>query len=329
MRKVLFATLVLMIGLWSCSQNDENENVSDGYVNVTIGSESGRLKSYVAPGGITSWNVNDTVVMLCPDGDLQKFYYIEETAKSSALFKGMLKTGQGKQVYKPFHAPTRSHTTLKDGHILVTIREDIILDEQGEDYNSTVFGSYCPMVGIPVKFDANNSDDPKSFQFYHLSNMILAKVSLRPNGDREILEKTFDHIKFEVKATGTKPFYSTIELDMDMLTTCSKLEDLDEYIINRNDTSVKTDHMYTIMNFKERGDNFTIEDLLKEYSSLGSFPIPIIALPTEDGFDYIASVSFYKGEELKVKFQGGGTATGLKPAGLNNLDFDYKKLVTE
>jgi hypothetical protein len=329
MKKVLFAILVLMIGLWSCSQNEGNENVSDGYVDVTIGTESGRLKSYVAPGGITSWNIYDTVVMLCPDGDLQKFYYMEETAKSSALFKGMLKTGQGKQVYKPFHAPTRSHTRLKDGHILVTTREDIVLDEQGEDYNSTVFGSYCPMVAIPLRFDANNSDDSKSFQFYHLSNMILAKVSLRPNADQEILSQTFDNIKFEVQAKGSKPFYSTIELDMNMLTTDSKLEDLDEYIINLNDTSVKTDHMYTIMNFKERGDNFTIEDLLKEYSSLGSFPIPIIALPTEDSFNYIASVSFCKGEVVKVKFQGEGTASGLSPAGLNNLNFDYKKLVTE
>jgi len=327
MKKVIFATLVLAIGLWSCSQNEGNDDT--GYVDVTIGSKSGSLKSYVAPGGVTSWNLNDNVMVISSDGDIQKFSYIEETVKSNAKFKGMLKSGQGRKVYKAYHAPDNSHTSLEDGHILVMEREDIILEAKDQNYNSTIFGSYCPMVAIPIEFDANNADHQKNFQFYHMTTMILGKLGLRET-DTEIREKVFDCVKFEVMAlNGKKPFYSTIKLDLDMLSTSSELADFDEYIINKDDKNIKTDRMSTSMNFKDRGDNFRIEDLLDEYSQLETFPIPIIALPTDDCFRYEASISFYKNEELVVKFAGVGDATGLAPAGLNNLDFNHEKIVSE
>ena len=328
MRKIIFVMLVLATGFWSCSQNDEKGG-DLGYVDVTIGSKSGQLKSYVAPGGQTSWNVGDDVMVMAEDGDIQKFSYLEETPKSSALFKGMLKSGQGTQVYKAFHAPERSRTTLEEGNILVIERAAIVLDAKDEDYNSTVFGSYCPMVAIPIEFDANNADHSKNFQFYHMTTMIMGKLALRAS-DTELRSKVFDNIRFEVFALdGKKPFYTTVKLDMNQLTTTSKLEDLDEYIVNKKDKDGKIDHMITTMNFKDR-ENFTIDDLLREYNSQGGFPIPIIALPTDDCFKFDASISFYKGEELVVKFyRGGGNGSGLGPAGLNNLDFDFNHAVPE
>lgn len=326
MKKILFVILVLAAGFWSCSSDDEKGG-DLGYVNVTIDSESGKLKSHVQPGGQTIWNENDKVIMIDADGSLQEFSYSEETAKSSGKFSGMLKSGQGKQVYKTFHAPERSRTTLQ-GNTLVVERGAIDLDAKEESYNSSIFGSYCPMVAIPIEFDANNADDTKSYQFYHLTTMIMGKLSLRPV-DTEIRSKVFDNVRFEVFAlNGKKPFYTTIKLDMDMLTTTSGLKDLSSYIVNKADESVKIDHMITTMNFKDRED-FTVDDLLTEYSDMGGFPIPIIALPTDDNFNYKASMSFYKGEELVLKFEGEGegTAKGLAPAGLNILNFDRHKLV--
>ncbi len=324
MKKVIFAALTLAIGLWSCSQSEENEktdNTSDGYVNVTIGTESGSLKSIVAPGGATSWNLADQVKILDVDGVEQLFSYAAETPKSSAQFSGRLKSGQGKQVYRAYHVPKKSKVTLKNGHILVVGRENIEITEDKATSNSALFGLYCPMVATPFEFDAENTKDSKLAQFYHLGTMIEGRVSLRTPQDSKHLDKMFDKIVYEVKAIGSYPFYTEIELDLNKLTTSSLVEDLNDCIIPNK--AVKTDLMSTTINMQAR----SIRSLMEEYKLLGSYAIPIFALPTEEGFNYTATICFYNQGKEQLKLQGSGVATRLNPAGLNILNFDYKKIV--
>lgn len=323
MKKVIFATLTLAIGLWSCSQDEEIDKTSDGYVDVTIGTQSGSLRSIVAPGGATSWNLPDKVKVLDVDGVEQVFSYAAETPKSSAQFAGRLKSGQGKQIYHAYHTPEKSKMTLKDGHILIVGRENAEITEDKETINSILFGAYCPMVATPFEFDAENTKDPKLVQFYHLGTMIEGRVSLRNPQDSEFLDRTFDKIVFEVKAIGSEPFYTEIQLDLNKLTTSSSVEDLNECIVNSNDKTVKTNFMSTTMNMHTR----SIRNLMEEHKLLGSFAIPIFALPTEDSFNYTATISFYNQDKLQLKLEGSNTATKLNPAGLNILNFDYKKIV--
>lgn len=323
MKKVIFATLTLAIGLWSCSQDDEIAKTSDGYVDVTIGSQSGSLRSIVAPGGATSWNLPDQVKVLDVDGVEQVFSYTAETPKSSAEFAGRLKAGQGKQVYYAYHTSKKSTTTLKDGHILVVGRENAEITEDKDITNSILFGSYCPMVAIPFEFDAEHTKNPKLVQFYHLGTMIEGRVSLRNPQDSEFLDRVFDKIVFEIKAIGSEPFYTEIQLDLNKLPTSSSVENLNDCIIDSNDKTVKTNFMSTTMNMNTR----SVRDLMEESKSLGSFAIPIFALPTEDSFNYTATISFYNQDKLQLKLEGSSTATKLNPAGLNILNFDYKKIV--
>jgi len=325
MKKVIFIALVLSIGLWSCSQNDEPGDAPDDYVDVTIGLETKGLKSIIEPGGTTTWNVNDEVRIVDIDGVPRKFAYGGETAQRSAEFKGTLRSGQGKNIYKAYHAPEKSKVELERGHILVVEREDLDITEDGVNYNSALFGSYCPMVAVPIEFDAENTDESKVFQFHHLTTMIEGRISLRETEDAEFLNKKFDRVEFEVRAIESKPFYTKIKFDMDLLKVDDDADDLDECIIDGDDESVKTDIMSTTMNMKER----TIKELMREYAGLKSFPIPIFALPTEDDFRYTATVCFYYGETVQLKMQGSQNATGLNPVGLNVLDFDYKKIVRE
>lgn len=324
MKKGLFIALVLSAGLWSCSQNDESNDTPDKYVNVTIGTESGEVKekSIIEPGGTTSWDVNDVVKIIDTDGILQPFIYADQTPKSSAKFTGKLLSDQGAQVYKAFYTPENSKVTLKDGRYLHIEREDITIIESGIQNNSAVFGSYCPMVALPVQFDASDTSASKPFLFYHLMNMIEARISLRESDDRVHLEKLFDKVIFELKADGSQPFYKAIEVDLDLLNVNSKVEDLNECIVNYRSSDM-TDYMYTVMNMQER----KIGDLKKEYESLGSFPIPIFSLPTNLSFDYTATVSFYHKDVLQLKLQGSAQASRLNPVGLNVLDFDHNKIV--
>lgn len=332
MKKVIFVIFVLAAGLCSCSQSDDNNSNEPDFVDVTIGTDSGDLtgksgaksKSIVEPGGTTSWNLNDKVNVVDVDGSVRTFTYADETPKSSAKFAGKLLGNQGKSVYKAFHAPEKSKVELESGHILVIEREDLDITESGIVNNSALFGSYCPMISIPIEFNAGSSQDNKAFRFYHLASMIEGRVTLRENEEMQYLDKLFDKVTFEVQAKNSTPFYKKVELDMNKLTTNSKIEDINECFINQNDPSAKTDYMYTIMNMNVR----TIRELMQEYESLGSFPIPIFALPTGDGFDYTATICFYHGATLQLKMQGSATATRLNPMGLNVLDFDYEKIVT-
>jgi len=331
MKKVIFTACALAIGLWSCSSDNNDTVPSDKYVDVKIGGESGGLiitesggiKSIVSPGGATSWNMADQVRVLDVDGSAQLFTYAAETPKSSAEFNGRLKGGQGNQVYRAYHSSTKSNMSLKDGHILVVERQDMEITEDGATNNSILFGSYCPMVAIPFEFDVENNKGSKLVQFYHLGTMIEGRVTLRDPQDSEHFDKLFDKIVFEVKAIASKPFYSKIEFDMNKLTTSSTVEHLDDCITNRNDNTVKTGVMTTTMNMQDR----TIGDLMNEYKLFGYFAIPIFALSTDDAFDYSASVTFYYKGNPTLKLEGSAEATGLNPAGLNILNFDYKKIV--
>ncbi|MDU1891689.1 MAG: hypothetical protein E6767_13455 [Dysgonomonas sp.] len=321
-KRILFVTLVLAISLWSCSQSDDVNNPTDDYVDVTLGTESDRLKSIVIPGGGTSWDTTDKVEVLDVDGVIQTFAYANETPKSSAEFKGKLKGGQGKKIYKAYHAATNSNTTLKDGHILVTKRKDITIESDDMMKNSAIFGLYCPMVGIPFEFDAG-SKKGSLVQFYHLNTMIEGRVTLRESLDKEHLDKTFDKVVFELQATDSEPFHTIMEFDMDKLTTSSIAEDLNKCIIDLGADAVKTDYMSTTMNMKER----TIRSLMEEYSQSTFFPIPIFALPTNDKFAYRATICFYHKNTLQLKMSGTGEAKGLYPVGSNPLNFDHGKIV--
>ncbi|MBK5721500.1 hypothetical protein JGH11_11515 [Dysgonomonas sp. Marseille-P4677] len=321
MKKVIFAALVLIIGLWSCSGSDEIETSSDGYVNVTIGTQSGNPKSIVAPGGATSWNIDDQVRILDVDGVDQLFSYAAETPKSSAEFTGRLKSGQGNQVYRAYYIPKKAETTLKNGHILVIERDNLVITEDGITNNSAIFGSYCPMVAMPFKFDAEDKTASKLVQFYHLASMIEGRVSLRNPQDLEYLNRIINRVVFVVEAIGSTPFYKKIEFDLNLLSPTSSVEDLNECILGVGE---KTNIISTTMNMQER----TIKDLMDEYKLLGSFAIPIFAHPTEDAFNYKASICFYDlAGVLQLKLEGSASASKLNPAGLNILNFDYKKIV--
>lgn len=330
MKKVIFVVFILLTGFWSCSQSDDNNNVPDDYVNVVIGTESGEIgnessrpKSIIEPGGTTSWNIKDTVCVVDVDGVIQKFVYADETPKTSAKFTGKLRSRQGSRLYRAYHVPEKSKVTLRDAHILTIERENLDITESGIMYNSVLFGSYCPMVGIPVEFDADNINGTKPFQFYHLTTMIEGRVSLREDKDIEFLDKLFDKVTFEVQATNSTPFYTKIEVDLNKLNADSKVENLNECFLNLNELSGKTNYMYTTMNMRER----TIRELMKEYESLGSFPIPIFALPTADSFEYTATITFYSGNTLQLKMQGSAEASRLNPVGLNVLNFDHDKII--
>lgn len=322
MKKVVFALLALSAGLCSCSQSDEPNNVPDKYVSVTIGTKSEVLeKSIIEPGGTTSWDVNDVVNIIDANGTVQPFTYADETAKASAKFTGLLLANQGSQVYKAYHAPENSIVSL-NGQSLFIERKDIEIDEHGIENNSAMFGSYCPMVAMPVEFDANDTSGDKPLQFYQLMSMIEGRVSLRTEEDGYYLAKRFDEVRFEIQANGSMPFYKTIELALDRLTVDSKVGDINECIVN-NGNSEMTDYMCTIMHMEER----SIAELKEEYKKLGSFPIPIFALPTDLEFDYTATVSFYYKGNPQLILQGSATAERLNPVGLNVLNFDHNKIV--
>ncbi|GAB6122632.1 hypothetical protein [Dysgonomonas termitidis] len=323
MKKVIFVALILIINLWSCSQSDETETTSDDYVNVTIGSESRSLKSIIEPGGTTTWNIDDEVKIIDVDGAPRTFTYGGTTAQRSAEFKGTLKAGQGKKIYRAYHVSTKSNCVLQDGHILAVERENLNITEDLLNLSSAYFGTYCPMIAIPVEFNAENPDDPKLFQFHHLTSMIEARVSLRETEDEEFLNKICDKVVFEIKAVNSKPFYTKVEFDLNLLGTNSNVEDLNECIINMDDESGKVDFMSTTVNINER----TIRELMQENAGLKSFPIPIFAFPTNDSFEYIATVYFYYQENIQLQMEGSQVATGLNPVGLNVLGFDYKKIV--
>lgn len=336
-KKVIFVVSVLAIGLWSCSQNDDiDNNVTDSdYVDVAIGVSSKGLKSIVYPTGGTTWGLKDNVIVLDVDGIEQKFDYSEESAMSSGVFKGKLKSNQGMQEYIAYHIPgnikgklslnAESHYTL-----CVSGSSDITITEDGITSNSEWFGKYCPMIAIPGRFDAGTrkaNTNQKEFllQFHHLTSMIEGRVSFRPEVDEQYMDITFDRIKFEVKATNVVPFYTKSVVDLTKYDADSQIEDLNDCILNFGEEEGRVNSLSTTMIMGDR----TIGDLLEEYklSKLEFFPIPIFALPTEVPFLYTASITFYDGDELKLKLEGDGDASGLSPAGLNVLNFDYRKVV--
>lgn len=328
MKKLIFATCALAIGLWSCSSNDDTEIPSDGYVNVTLGiqsegAQSSVPKSIVGAGGVTSWNTIDKVKIIDVDGAEQLFTYASETPKSSAQFAGKLKTGQGKKIYKAYHIPEKSNVTLKNGHFLDIERKNIeITGYDGMTSIAAIYGTYCPMVAVPFEFNADDKKETKVAQFYHLGTMIEARVTLRETEDSEYLEKFVDKIVYEVKATNSKPFNTKIEFDLDKLTTSSSVLDLIKCIEYPTSDTEKTDNMVTTITMVDR----SIKDLMDEYKSLKFFPVPIFALPTKDKFKYTATISFYHQGAVQLKMEGNSEATGLNPVGLNILNFDYKKI---
>lgn len=336
-KKVIFVVSVLAIGLWSCSQNDDiDDNVSDGdYVDVTVGVNTKGLKSIVYPTGGTSWDLDDYVTILDVDGAEQKFVYSEESAMSSGIFKGKLKSNQGPQEYMAYHIPDNITGELgvnSDNHytLCVSGSTDITITEDGITSNSEWFGKFCPMIAIPARFDAGarkQNTNPKEFllQFHHLTSMIEGRVSFRQEVDEQYMGITFDRIKFEVKATNAVPFYTKAVVDLTKYDADSQIEDLNECILNFGKEEDRVSSLSTTMIMGDR----TIGDLLEEYklSKLEFFPIPIFALPTDVPFLYTASITFYDGDELKLKLEGDGDASGLSPAGLNVLNFDYRKVV--
>lgn len=326
MKKILFIILVLGIGLWSCSDNDEIGNSPDDYTDVIIKNGSKGLKSVVGPGGATSWNMDDEVKILDVGGIAQTFTNTGETQTSTAEFKGKLRAKQGTQLYKAYYAPKNCQVTLKDGHTLSIERKELNIEEGGVEYNSELIGTYCPMVSLPTKFDAEIEEDNKSFQFYHVTTMIEGRVTLRRVADAVYRDKMMDFITFEIKATDSTPFNQKVEFDLNQLTESSIIEDFDTYIVPVNDPTAKTDTMATTFKFTTAR---TIGTLIDQYNaSVGNyFPIPIFALPTEESFDYTAIIRFYYEGQLQLEMKGSATAEELNPFGLSILNFDHNKIV--
>lgn len=328
MKKLVLAMCVLITALYSCSEGEDGKNLPDGYVDVTIGVESESLesgsgRSIVYPTGSTSWDMYDNVILL-DDGEPQEFSYASETAKNTAVFKGKLTSGRGKQLYRAYHPAKNTPLQLLEDLILKVERgADIIIDAEDQEYNSEQFGKHCPMIAIPREFDVDNGEDNKAFQFVHIATMIVASIQLRKEGDADLKKIALDEVVFTVTAkNGSKPFYNTISIDMKK--PLKSLEDLDNCIMYDDSDDVKINAMSTTMKFAK---DYTLGELIEEYKSHKGFPIPVFTLPTENNFEYIASVVFKFDDVPQLEFQSTGLGEGLVSAGLNILDFDYQNVV--
>lgn len=324
MKKVIFATLALAVGLWSCSSDDETTPIekkqvdADGYVQMNIESSGNdsELRVMVGIGGSTCWDMGDVVKIIDVDGVPQTFSYAEATAKSNAKFTGKLKAGARVATYRAYHVPANANCQLKGGAVLGLERKDLIVAENGV-INSSLYGSYCPMVALPVDFDAEIAKSTL-LQFYHLNSMIEGRLTLREVDDAAIAALEVDSVEFYVEAKNGTPFYQNLDFKLGDLVNTKEVNLLDCFDFGSG--SNKTGKISTIIKLKDT----TIGKLIAD-SPMSYYAIPLFALPTQDSFDYTACLCFYKDGTKVVHFEGSSTSSGLNPAGLSPLNFDFQK----
>lgn len=332
-KKLLFLTLVLGIGLLSCQDKiDGGEVVEDGLVDVTLTTKSeSTTKSLVSSGGYTTWAAGDSVYVVDAEGTPRKFINTSQNNMSSAVFKGKLLANHGRNYYYAYHAAYKAPCVL-NGLDLNVSREDLqfhLVDATKANKK----GEYCTMIAIPVEFDAEDPEDPKDFNFYHVNSLIEARVypDVLSDGlaeDERLANMVFDKVVFTVKAieppagkpayNNLNPFNTNVTFNMEKI---EFFEDTEAVYIPYKEGTVKVNEMTSTITY-DSGTTFA-----SRYTPDSEYyDIPIYALPTSVKFWYQCDVIFYNAGEKVYHVQKTdkvGT-DGLRLASLNDINFTYK-----
>ena len=292
--KRLFMILVLSVSIVSvsCQQGSQDGNNGtkrievdkDGFVSIEISSGNPEAtKTEVTSSGVTSWTIGDVVTIIDVEGSKREFNYASKTAQAKAKFTGKLLGGHGSQKYYAYYGPRESPCEPASSNCLSVKRCDLSLSENGE-LNAKLFGEFCPMVAIPLTFDAQNADDNKNFDFYHVNSLIEARVSSIVN-DARLKSFGFNKILFKVIATSEEaPFNSEVHVMMNQILGPPNVP------IPYMEFGEKGFEISTRINFRE---NTYLPGLLA-LSHTSYFPMPTYALPTRPPFTSDALVEFHQ-----------------------------------
>jgi hypothetical protein len=324
-RTVLSAALLACVGMFSC--DTEKPVDPKGLVDVVFeidrdhefeGSSATRLD--VFSGGATRWTPGDEVIIVdYGEGSTGRvFSYTDHTAKSSGRFSGRLLAGQGVKTYYSYHVPDEADGFHETSMVLSLGRHDMVIYENSQIFN-VVYGRHCAMVGVPVQFDAENTDPSRrpNIQFHHANSLIEASITSHPGDDR-LWDMEFDKVEFRLTAgEGEYPFSTELKIDMTQIIPAPL------YIPFIENEATKENTMFTWIAYDEV--KTLGPDMLPTSTSI--YGIPIFALPTTSNFNVIATVDFWLGDDHILKLEKIGTAQGLRLSGLNVIDFDDGDIV--
>lgn len=316
-RFLLPAALVLGLGLISCDRNDPVEKPAGDLVDVEInsGSQDSKTRTIVSPSGATRWAKSDQVTIMDVDGTPRPFIYMENYPQSIGRFKGQLLGGNGLRTYYAYYASEDFEHTLNADYDLTLTRHDLNISENGE-LTTAFFGKHCPMVAVPITFDANDYTDVH-IEFHHVACLIEASISSDPDDAvAPLRDVNFNRVVFEINDTqsGLSPFNTVVKVNLKAV----KGKPTDEVEIPFTDVGDKGDKMSTSLTYKSTQNLGTLIDA----SGIGCYSIPIFALPTKADAKCEIDVTFYQGEAVVCKLHMRKGFNGLNPAGLNVLNFN-------
>lgn len=307
----MFVMLLSGIGLLSCEK--DNSKKEGRLVDVVVSTSATDTKTEVSSGGLTRWCKGDEVMIVDVNQVPQKFAYTGDNSKATVTFTGKLLGEQGEKTYYAYYGPKNVSYCLNNNYCINIGRSDLDVAEDGL-VNAAFFGQYCPMVAIPVKFDAQSSEG-KGFQFHHTNSLIEASITSLPS-DGRLAALLFDKVVFEVRATSqVAPFNTEIQIDMTKITGSPNVS------IPYSEGATKVSVMSSSIQYK---DAKTITDKDRKGGDLSTYGVPIFALPTTSEFDCVTTVYFYNGGKLVCTLQktSKSPVKGLTLSGLNVLDFD-------
>lgn len=331
-KKLVFATLVLGIGLVSC-QKDKIDSDGDRLVDVVTSITTSEMipsKTEVTSNGATNWCITDKVYIVDKANrnpfetgtTAREFTNNLTTSSYTSGFKGTLLAGLGSYDYYAYHSAKNSPCTL-NGYNLTVSRNDLaILCDDNLDANKQ--GEYCSMVAVPLKFDAEDANSSKKFEFHHVSSLIEARITAT-NGLKEL---EFDKVVFTLTAidptpefpayNDLSPFNKTITINMKDIAGPPNVS------IPYSEGSEKKNSISSTITYSN------IVTFAQRYTSTtGHFDIPIYALPTTAKFTYQSDIIFYNGKEIKYHLRKRGIADGLKLSGLNTPSFNETNLCAD
>lgn len=330
MKKTLFFAMLMALGFGVAScDSDSDEPNWDLYedVEIDLGTnkeqswkpEGDRTRTLVTPTGATSWDNDDQVMIIDVNGVAKPFIYDSNRGMPRGRFVGKLLGGQGLKTYYSYHKPLSAPCVLSN-YILTVGRKDIDILQNGE-IRSTMFGEYCPMVGVPSKFDIENGN--KSVEFHHAAALIEGSISCKDDDSDCFKDVNYDKVVFTVEArNGAKPFNKEVSIDLRSVT--GKPDN--DVSIPFTEGNEKVDRLVTSIEYTKETPNLNHQIQTAES---GRYNFPIFALPTKDKFYFKATIEFYLKGELVCLLVGPDTAyfDGLNPAGLNVLSFttDHRK----
>lgn len=307
--------MVYGVSLASCDK--ASDAVPEGTLtDVTIGTSEmadQHSRTIVTADGVTRWAVGDVVKVVDVDQTPREFAYKGSTTAASGQFKGQLLSGKGLKWYYAYYGSEAVPCPSGGFYCLEIDYADMDLLNP----NSTAYGQYCPMVAIPVKFDADNPVNA-GFEFHHVTSLIEASIASTGKGS-EFEGVNFDKVVFELKAVSGSPFNSNINMDMKQI---QGKPDVD--IVYSEATSGKLSTLTTTLSYSS-AQNLAA---LINASDTDCYSIPIYALPTKTTIACFATVTFtLDGKnsyvlEKRGEYGDGGKFGGLMPSGLNVLSFN-------